>query len=108
MITEEEFREIVPVAKNNLIQYFDFIFIDKYLDACCGFFYEITGLNLNFKEKVNVSPVEHWVLQRELFKNIALNSFHSFFKYDLLIYEFIEGYFLDITRKIFSFENKIL
>lgn len=106
LLTKDELDDCVEKAKANILYYFDFIFIDQYLNECCDYFTQYSGgLILNPTEKINTSRASEWYLGLNVFRCVCHEKYKRYYHHDYIIYEFIKILFLN---KAAEFVGKLI
>lgn len=97
-IAEDEFNILIQISKKNIENYFDFIFVDKYLAACCKHFYSVSGIDISPSERVNTANSRNWLLDRNIFLSAATKYYDKYFIHDLEIYNYILKLFFNCAE----------
>lgn len=95
MLSDSDILVMIDNSIENVINHFDFVFVDKYIEPCCIYFNEVTGLALYTNQIVNASHARKWFFSNKLFHEIALNKFNHLFRGDSILYSKISSLFLD-------------
>jgi hypothetical protein len=95
MLSDSELPALIAISIENIINHFDFVFIDKHIEPCCIFFNELTNLMVDSKQVVNASHESKWFFSTKIFNEIAHNTFNHLFKGDIVLYDKIVDLFVD-------------
>jgi hypothetical protein len=102
LITKDEFNDLIIASKKNIENNFDFIFVDKYLDACCKYFHSISGIYISPSEKINASNSHSWILNFDIFRSVVTKKYGRFIDYDLILYDHILELFINCAEEHFK------
>lgn len=95
LLTEEELDTCVEKAKKNILYFFDFIFIDRYLSQCCRYFSDYSGgMSLSSSEKANASSAPEWYFDIDVFRDVCYEKYEKYYYHDKMVYEYVERLFL--------------
>ena len=95
LLMKNELDYYFQIAKENIARSFDFIFIDKYLQASCDFFLQYSnGVKINPSMRVNQSKSSIWHLDFDLFRSACFYKYKKYYEYDYKLYNYIIKQFI--------------